>query len=271
MTSYEVEVSGGAGSPVLLLPGGAASSRGFFPGLVEALAGHQVVSLDRPGTGLAAGKGVASLRTGSAAAAEVLTSLGAGPAVVVGQSLGGAVAVQFAMDHPSLVAGLVLIDPTPVDIPKLPATLVRLFGLLALPGRLPVVGGRLDRFVWSAMSRRAHVAPEARSGLEVMIASASMATTKKAVETLGEDVALLGPRLGRLEVPVVVMTADRKPGHAVRQSHERLVAALGGRLVAPAGGVHAEHLRKPAWVNDLVLSVVAEAQVGLPGTAGAEV
>lgn len=260
MTDYDVEVTGTTGSPVLLLPGGAATSRGFFPGLVDALAGHRVISLDRPGTGLAQDRGVASLPSGSAAAAEVLINLGAGPAVVVGQSLGGAVAVQFAMDHPELVAGLVLIDPTPVDMPKLPATLRRLFGILGLPGRLPVVGVRLDRLVWNLMSRRAHVADDARDGLEVMISSASMHTTARALRTLTADVVALAPRLGRLDVPGVILTAERKPSHVVRQSHERLAALLGARIVAPEGAVHAEHLRDPKAVNDLVLSVVATAK-----------
>jgi hypothetical protein len=57
----------------------------------------------------------------------------------------------------------------------------------------------------------------------------------------------------------VLLTADRKPSHEIRLSHERLAAALGARLVAPKGAVHADHLRDPEGVNDLVLQVVAEA------------
>lgn len=259
MADYEVHVDGSAGSPVLLLAGGAATSRGFFPGLVEALPDHRVVSLDRPGTGLAAGRGVASLPSGSAAAAEVLQKLGAGPAVVIGQSLGGALAVQFAIDHPDLVAGMVLIDPTPVDLPDLVPTLRRLFAVFAFPGQLPVVGPRLDLAVWRLLSLRSQVADEARDGLEVMLRSASLHTTREALRTLQQDMRALAPRLHRLDVPAVLITAARKSDDKVRRSHERLVAALGARLIAPEGAVHAEHLRNPSLVRELVLSVVAQA------------
>lgn len=260
MSDDEVLVEGSSGSPVLLLPGGASTSRGFFPGLVEALAGHRVVSLDRPGTGLAQGQGRATLPSGAAAAANALKELGAGPAVVVGQSLGGAVALQLAADHPELVSGLVLIDPTPIDLPKLYAPMGYLFAAVSLPGRLPFVGSRLERLMWKAMSAGTPVADEARSGLEAMTGSASLATTSRAVSTLREDAAALAPRLRRLDVPVVVLTAERKPDHQVRQSHERLVAVLGGRIVAPAKAVHADHLRDPKAVNELVLSVLAEVE-----------
>ncbi|MDP9101420.1 MAG: alpha/beta hydrolase [Actinomycetota bacterium] len=265
MPHDDVHVDGTSGSPVLLLPGGAATSRGFFPGLVEALDGHRVISLDRPGTGLASERGTASLPSGSSAAADAIRQLDAGPAVVVAQSLGGAVAVQLAMDHPEVVAGLVLIDPTPVDLPELAPLLRRVFALLGLPGRLPVLGPRLDLLVWRALGMRAKVAQEARGAYDVMIRSATLHTTSKAVASLQGDVTALAPRLRPLDVPVVIVTADRKQGDKVRQSHERLAGTLGGRIVAPPGAVHAEHLRDPRSIHDLVLKVLAEVSVASGG------
>ncbi len=259
MPDYEATVTGAQGMPVLLLAGGAASSHGFFPGLVDALSGHRVVELDRPGTGRAVDRGAATLASGSAAAAQVLTDLGAGPAVVVGQSLGGLQAVQFATDHPDLVAGLVLLDPTPHDLPDMVPTIKRLFGVLGAPGRLPLIGPSLDLLLWKLLSLKSATAPEARSGREVMIRSASLAATARAVDSLAEEMNALTPRLRHLDAPVVLLSADRKADHDVRRSHERLIASLGGRVVAPSGAVHADHLRDPSGFNDLVRSVVAEA------------
>lgn len=254
---YVATVEGGSGLPVLLLAGGASSSHGFFPGLVEALPDSRVISFDRPGTGRAQGLGKATLASGSAAVADAVRALGAGPAVVVGQSLGGAQAVQFAMDHPDLLAGLVLIDPTPLDTPGQLRTAKLLFQLLGLPGRLPVVGPRLDQLLFRALG--GHVAPGAEEAFRVMTTSASLHTTARALDETVEETAALAARVAPLHVPAVLLTADRKPTHEVRLSHERLAAALGARVVAPKGAVHAEHVRDPKGVNDLVVEVVAEA------------
>src|SRR5690349_7590792 len=65
--TYVAEILGTTGSPVVLIPGGAAPSKRFFPHLEEELAGtHRVVLVDRQGTGRAVGLGPATLPSGSA-------------------------------------------------------------------------------------------------------------------------------------------------------------------------------------------------------------
>ena len=44
----------------------------------------------------------------------VMASLGLGPSIIIGQGYGGQVAMTLAMDHPTLIAGAVLIDAGPV-------------------------------------------------------------------------------------------------------------------------------------------------------------
>src|SRR4029078_3960982 len=95
------QVLGDSGPAVLLLPGGAEAVEGFYPGLIQGLMadpGCRVILYDRPGT---AG---ADLEGGLAGAADAihgtLSELGIAPVVVVGQSLGGAVALLLARDHP---------------------------------------------------------------------------------------------------------------------------------------------------------------------------
>lgn len=58
------------------------------------------------------GRAVPSLAAQAAALAAVLESEPGPPAVVVGHSLGGPIAVRLAMDRPDLVAGLLLVAPS---------------------------------------------------------------------------------------------------------------------------------------------------------------
>jgi pimeloyl-ACP methyl ester carboxylesterase len=51
---------------------------------------------------------------------ELMTQLGWRDFTLVGHSLGGATVAQFAVDHPGLIKGLMLLDPSDPDGPQLP-------------------------------------------------------------------------------------------------------------------------------------------------------
>src|SRR5580704_1859817 len=51
---------------------------------------------------------------------ELMTQLGWRDFILVGHSLGGATVAQFAVDHPGLIKGLVLLDPSDPDGAQLP-------------------------------------------------------------------------------------------------------------------------------------------------------
>ena len=174
----------------------------------------------------------------------------------------GALAVQLATDHPDLVAGMVLVDPTPLDATRDLRLARWIFRVMQLPGRLPLIGRRLDRAPFRSMGKGFDRTPQVEEAFEVMTTSATLAVTSRAIRTMEHDLAALAPRVRRLDIPVVLMTADRPHGHAVRRSHDRLAAALGARVVAPAGAIHAQHLRDPDSVNRLVLDVVGEVDSG---------
>jgi len=50
---------------------------------------------------------------------ELVTALGLRDFTLAGHSLGGATVARFAVDHPELIKGLVLLDPAPPDGPEL--------------------------------------------------------------------------------------------------------------------------------------------------------
>ncbi|MGH9061235.1 MAG: alpha/beta fold hydrolase, partial [Acidimicrobiales bacterium] len=108
---FFVRDSGGRGPAVLLLHGWMFSADLNWRPVYEPLhrAGYRVIALDHRGHG----RGLRSLEpfrlTDCAAdAAAVMDTLGCGPALVVGYSMGGPIAQLMARDHPASVAGLVL-------------------------------------------------------------------------------------------------------------------------------------------------------------------
>jgi pimeloyl-ACP methyl ester carboxylesterase len=139
-----MRIVGSGGPVVVLLPGGAESAEGFAPALVEGLVadpGCRVVLWDRPRGG--------SLTRAPAAVHRMLADHDLGPAVLVGQSLGGAVAAMTACAHPGDVAGLVLLDPTPVNDNVAAIQIEGVANLMALRG-----SRELRRIVRSRQGRR---------------------------------------------------------------------------------------------------------------------
>jgi len=80
---------------------------------------HSPVALDLPGHGRSAGvEGCASIQQYSDFVAAFAETLGLAPAIMVGRSMGGAIAMDLAIRYPHLVAGLVLIaTAAKFDIP----------------------------------------------------------------------------------------------------------------------------------------------------------
>src|SRR5437764_6555680 len=106
-----VRDSGGSGPPVLLLHGWMATADLNWWGAYEDLigAGYRLLALDHRGHG----RGLRPmdpfrLRDCAQDVAALLNALGAAPALVVGYSMGGAIAQLVAHEHPAVVSGLVL-------------------------------------------------------------------------------------------------------------------------------------------------------------------
>ena len=107
---------GGTGPPALLLHG-LAGHAGEWTQTAEWLTrDHHALALDARGHGYSTRRPAdVSPDAQVADAALVLTRLGEGPGLVIGQSLGGVTAMLLAAQHPELVAGLILADAAPGD------------------------------------------------------------------------------------------------------------------------------------------------------------
>jgi len=107
-------VERGQGPALLLVHGLAGQLRHFTYDIVDRLAAHyHVVAVDRPGSGYSIRTPGASAALGAQAdlLAALIDHLQLDRPVVVGHSMGGAVALALAQRHPERVAGLALIAP----------------------------------------------------------------------------------------------------------------------------------------------------------------
>jgi 3-oxoadipate enol-lactonase len=101
----------GSGMPVVFLHGYPLHHGIWQPQLEEFSPHHHVVLLDLPGFGLAADVAVPDSLIGFAEHVRAfLERKQLGPAVLVGHSFGGYIALQLFRDHPELFRGLVLTD-----------------------------------------------------------------------------------------------------------------------------------------------------------------
>lgn len=99
----------GTGQRMIFIHGTPGSAQDWVDYLSEPLVGSQSMALDRPGFGASGpSQSVTSLASQAAAVVALLPADG-GKAVLVGHSLGGAVAAWVAAEHPERVSALVLI------------------------------------------------------------------------------------------------------------------------------------------------------------------
>ena len=107
-------VDRGEGQPIVLVHGLMGQMRNFAPALVDRLAqSHRVVLIDRPGAGYSdpLPSDANTIAAQATLIAGLIEYLELDEPVVVGHSLGGAVALVLALDHPEQVGTLALIAP----------------------------------------------------------------------------------------------------------------------------------------------------------------
>lgn len=122
-------VEEGEGPPLVMIHGLMGNSRNLTYALSAQLREHfRVITLDRPGSGYSSrhkGSG-ADLQSQARQVARFIQTLGLGQPLVLGHSLGGAISLALALDHPHAVCGLVLVAPLTHPQRRLPLVFVAL-------------------------------------------------------------------------------------------------------------------------------------------------
>jgi pimeloyl-ACP methyl ester carboxylesterase len=110
----------GSGPAIVILHGLGGQMGNFTYALLERLTGEfRVILMNRPGSGYSkrAPGGTGRITEQASIVAEFIHKLGLERPLLVGHSLGGAIALGVALDHPEAVKGLALIAPL-THVPK---------------------------------------------------------------------------------------------------------------------------------------------------------
>jgi pimeloyl-ACP methyl ester carboxylesterase len=258
----------GSGPDVLLLHGLGATKASFFDTAAALSRLYRVHALDLPGFGSSSKPHTAAYNPGYFADTVVraMDEMGIERAHLVGNSLGGRVAIEVGLRAPARVAGLGLLCPAVAFIRRGYHPLVRL--LRPELGVLPHRFGRetVARQFWSLFADRETIDP-AMADIVVDEFQRIYGSTgaRLAFLTAARNVYLekpfghggFYPRLARLRPPALFVWA----------SHDRLIPAAFGRHVAewlPAAEQividacgHAPQVERPEQVNGLLRRFLA--------------
>jgi pimeloyl-ACP methyl ester carboxylesterase len=254
LLTYEDDVRPG---PVVVLIHGVGSSRATWDPVLRPLrsADVHVLTVDLPGHGESAkGRGDYSLGALASTLRDLLDHLGYDRAVLVGHSLGGGVAMQFAYQFPQRCDGLVLVASGGLG-PETNA-LLRAASLpgaelvipwLSHPKAVTAIGNVGRALGWARIGPGLLSADSMTilAGLhDPQAAAAFLATLRGVVDISGQRVSAT-TRLPDARVPVLLIWGDRDPVIPIRHGHAAVELLVDGRLVVFPGAGHEPHRHDP--------------------------
>ncbi|HUX20578.1 MAG TPA: alpha/beta hydrolase [Spirochaetia bacterium] len=256
----ETATSGGSGaSPMLLVHGWLGSSYDFVPLMERLTPGVRAIAVDLPGCGRSQKTGIQFTPAYFVDfLADFIRTLKLGPIILVGHSMGGAIAVNFAVRNPNLVEKLVLIDPD--GLPGEEGALGRLREMgfvvdlgLALNNRLAVeFTTRLNVFHNPDLVTREFIDSIAETCLSPAGRQAQSAITK---EVLGRYP--VEELLPRLDLPTLILWGDDDRVLRPNWAREFARRISGSRLSIVANSGHMPQFENPAAVAEQISEFAA--------------
>lgn len=271
----------GEGPVVVLIHGMAGSSSTWRDVMPDLAADHTVVAPDLLGSGRSSKPATGDYSLGAAATLlrDLMVALGIERATIVGQSLGGGIAMQFAYQYPERCERLVLVGSGGLGREVSP--FVRLFAFPGSEYLLPLVFTSVARDAgrWVAGSleriglRTDPQLTEVRHTCEALTDSETRAafirTLRAVVGTQGQQVSA-AERLHLTEgMPTLIVWGDRDPIIPVKHGYAAHEAMPNSRLEIFEGVGHFPHCEAPARFAGVLRGFIASTApaVGLQPTA----
>jgi len=250
----------GSDKPVFLLLHGFGASLYSWQAVMEPLSRlGTVIAYDRPGFGLTErpltwqGQNPYGPDAQVALALGLLDHFGVKQAILVGNSAGGAVAMQVALAHPDRVSALVLVDPAVYSGGGLPAWLHPLLTTPQMNHLGPLVarqilssGPTLIKTAWHDPSK---ITPETLSLYEKPLRVDHWNEALWQFSLASGDTGLV-QHLSELSLPTLVITGDDDRIVPTEQSIRLSKALPNAQLTVIANAGHVPHEEQPAAFMD---------------------
>ena len=243
------------GLPVVLLHGLGSSCEDWQLQVPVLGRRHRILAPDLPGHGRSEGfRGWPRMETYAGVVRRLLEQADASPAHLVGLSLGGAIALQLALDSPRHVASVVAVNTLARFLPR--ATAVgRGFARLgfALSGRMDAVAE------WVA----AELFPEPEQAELRQVATARLAANQRSayLQALAAAVRFnVRRRLGAIDCPALIVAGEIDPLIPLERQREIAKEMDGARLAIVPGSRHATPIDSAETFNQIVLAFLEEVE-----------
>ena len=243
-------------STVVLLHGIGGAS---WAGLLPALAPAPVLDWPLPGYGGTPMLPEAGFGPWAAALHERLEAEDIPRIDLLGHSIGGMLAQEFALTYPERVRSLVLYATTPAFGGRDPA-----FAESFLAERLAPLDAGRDMATLAAESIPPMLGPTAPPGAAAAATAAMAAVPEPAYRATVRALTTFNRRdeIGRIAAPTLLIAGERDP-LAPPRTMERMAAAIrGARLVVLPGAGHLAHLEYPAAFNAAVRDFLCSVREG---------
>jgi pimeloyl-ACP methyl ester carboxylesterase len=236
--------------PPVVLIHGAGGTHLFWPPEIRRLPAAAVYSLDLPGHGKSSGCGLQSISSNAQVLLEWVDALELNRAVFVGHSMGGAIALQFALENPTRVLGLGLFS-TAARLPVNP-------DLMELTSTSTTYPTAVEKLIsWS-------FSPETPERLQELAHKRMLET--RATVLHGDFLACsefdLVPRLGEISPPALVLCGAGDKMTPLRQSQFLTAELPQARLEVIEAAGHMVMLERPHAVAQVLMSFLGEITAG---------
>jgi pimeloyl-ACP methyl ester carboxylesterase len=271
--THYVDLGGPAGGPLLVGIHGLGGSHLNWSAIGPLLSGHaRVLALDLVGHGLTpTGDRTPDIEGHRRLLSGFLASVGARPAILVGNSMGGLVAALQAVTEPETVAGLILVDPAlPTAHPGfIHPRVIANFVLCAVPrlGEGYLTQRRRRTSARQTVERVLGVCCVDSSRVPPGVVEAHVELTERLDRVQADEAYLRSARslsllmalpgdtmrkLARLEQPTLLVHGARDRLIPLSTARRMSAAHPGWRFeVAPDTG-HAPMLESPAWTSSTI-------------------